>query len=131
MTDIASKLLSGTDIDKLRGWDDIVRPEPPQVIPKTIREEVETAVSQSSKNKAIRDKASKVLKRINELQQEIDKKAGKFKVTTTVPPGSPLYQAMVRVFNEKTDTVTYDHYKRALKYREQLAAEDAERLKNQ
>ncbi len=125
-----SYILSASDRNKLSGWEDIRKPEPDQIIPvvsSELIEEVEpTASERLSKTRSL---ASKVVDKIDELSQKIDKKCSKFKVSSSQGVGSPLFQAMVRVFDEKTTTITYEHYKKALKYRQELAEEDSAKLR--
>lgn len=129
-TDSKSNKLSIPDREKLAGWDDIDKPEPDQILPLHITQELEpTEPDTNERLLSTRDLASKILAKIDDINQKIDNKCSKFKVSSPDGIGSPLFQAMVRVFNERTTTVTYDHYKRALHYRQQLAREDAERLK--
>lgn len=122
--------LSNPDREKLAGWLDIQKPEPDQVLPlhATVDLEPKEPTTVERLNKT-RDLAGKVLSKIEELSQRIDDKCARFKVSSDQGVGSPLFQAMVRVFNEKTTTITYDHYKRALQYRQRLAEEDAAKLK--
>ncbi len=120
--------LTVSDQIQLSGFNDISKPEPEQVLPSGINPEQEedkpTSAQRLSNTKS---KAKKVITKIRELEQKIDKKCAKFKVTSEKTVGSDLYQAMIRVFNEKTTTITYNHYKRALDLRRQLAAIDAEK----
>jgi hypothetical protein len=123
--------LSENDREKLLGFSEIRQPEPDQLIP-TIPvdlEEVET--SSEERLTKVRNKAQEMLAKVDELKQRIDERCGRFNVSSEEIKGSPLFQAMVRVFDERTTTVTYSHYKRALQYRQQLALEDAEKVKEQ
>lgn len=125
-----SNRLSILDREKIAGWTDITKPEPDQILPLFITDPAEEeklpAAKRLSKTRSL---ATKILSKIDELTQKIDLKCAKFKVSSDQGVGSPLFQAMVRVFQERTTTVTYNHYKRALQYRQQLAEEDATRLK--
>ena len=125
-----SRILSIGDRTKILGWADIEKPEADQIYPFRVIEEKEKKEPTSTERLAnTRSMASKVLSKIDEVNKKIDAKCGRFKVSSEQGVGSPLFQAMVRVFNERTTTITYDHYKRALEYRQQLAAEDAANLR--
>lgn len=129
MTELSSRL-SQSDREQLTGWRDIPRPEVDQILPLVSPSEIEvkkvSATTRLTKTKSL---ATKVLDKISKIEQQIDKKCARFKVTSPDGRGSPLFQAMVRVFNERTTTVTYEHYKRALQYRQQLAEEDSAGLR--
>ena len=122
--------LSKSDRDQIAGWQGIPKPEPDQILPLAIpRDPSEEEISAAARLANTRSQAEKVLAKISELEQAIDKKCARFKVSSDQGVGSPLFQAMVRVFNERTTTVTYSHYKRALQFRQQLAEEDADTLR--
>jgi len=128
MSDKPSYRLTPSDQEKLRGHDEIEQVEEDQIIyVPTKPEEKEPAVGE--KVKEVRQQAKNVRDRIDSLSQRVDKRCGHLKVDSGETLGSPLFQAMVRVFDERTTVVTYDHYKRALKKRQQLAEEDAGTLK--
>lgn len=122
--------LQTSDREKLTGWLDITRPEneqiyAPEVVPKEPPKKPTAAVRLAT-TKAL---AARIVTKIDQLKQAVDKKCARFKASSNQGVGSPLFQAMVRVFDERTTTVTYDHYKRALEYRQQLAEEDAAKLR--
>jgi hypothetical protein len=132
MTNGVSNRLQTSDRLKIAGWSDIQKPEVEQLSVPIIDpdpKEVEPIASERLEN--TKSQAEKVLDKIAELTEEVDKRCARFKVSSNEDVGSPLFQAMVRVFNEKTTTVTYDHYKRALEIRQQLAEEDAASLRLQ
>jgi hypothetical protein len=121
--------LNQSDRDQLQGWPDIEKPEVEQILPIVIPIAEEKKETSAKRLGDLRNRASEIVNKINELEQAVDEKCGRFKVSSSQGRGSPLFQAMFRVFGEKTTTVTYDHYKRALEYRQQLAEEDSEGLK--
>jgi hypothetical protein len=121
--------LNQSDRQQLKGWPDIQRPEPEQILPLITQDPEPKKETSAQRLKPIRDRASEIVDKISKLQQAVDDRCSRFKVFSDQGRGSPLFQAMFRVFGEKTTTVTYDHYKRALQYRQQLADEDSERLR--
>ena len=128
MSDRLSKIFKHSDREKLRGFDSIDQPEPDQIYP-SLPEPPEAKDSSQKIMKKIQEDAGKTVLKINSLIAEVDNRSSRFQVQTNAKKGSKLFQAMVRVFNEKTTTVTYDHYKRALEKRDQLAKEDADLLR--
>lgn len=131
MSDInRSNNLSFTDAQTLTGFTDVEYFEPPQLTPAflpPVTEEIPETTSQRLQK--TRDRADGLLKEINRLKNEVDSRCSKFKVTSSDGKGSRLFQAMVRVFGERTTTVTYDHYKRAIELRQKLVEEDADSLR--
>ncbi len=121
--------LNRSDRDQLQGWPDIEKPEVEQILPLIVPESEPRKQPSAERLGEIRDRASKIVDKVNTLEQALDKKCARFKVSSNQGKGSPLFQAMYRVFGERTTTVTYDHYKRALEYRQQLAEEDQKGLK--
>jgi len=130
MSDTPSYRLKPSDKSKIKGFEDIHQPEPDQEFLPIPPPPADQPDPNSKKLKATRSLAQKVLDKIDRLSQEVDGRCGRFSITTTDEKGSPLFQAMVRIFGERTTTITYDHYKRALGYREQLAEEDRKALKS-
>jgi uncharacterized protein YabN with tetrapyrrole methylase and pyrophosphatase domain len=129
MTDRSNKLKS-SDREKLSDWRDVEKFEPEQILPAFIKEpDILKKQAASERLSEVRNLAEDINKKANALKQEIDKRCAHISASFDAEPGSPLFQAMIRVFNERTNTVTYEHYKRALRYREQLAKEDGEKLK--
>jgi len=128
---IPSKNLSQDSIDLLRGAPEISYIEPEQIYqaPPLDISVPNTTINQRDRLNDIVDSVDVLLKRISSLKSELDTRCKKFSASASGSKGSPLYQAMFRVFNEKTETVTYDHYKRALDIRKTLAEEDAKELK--
>lgn len=119
-----SRKLRPTDREILRGGDDIQFFEPDQIFPaEEIIEEEETS---QARLQGIRASAEEVSDKIEELKQKVDARCSRFKVVGTDGRGSRLFQAMVRVFKKRTETVTYNYYKRALELREELAKEQRE-----
>jgi hypothetical protein len=114
----------------LEGFLPIGRPEPEQVLP-YVKHEVDKTETPEAQEKLseIKDKCESLILRIAETKEKIDARCSRFEVQTTETKGSQLYQAMYRVFKEKTTTVTYKHYMRALELRDQLGKEDAESLR--
>ena len=130
MAEKPSYRLSDQDRQILDGFTEIDRPEPEQLFPLPALEDLQPKEPASGSRLAkTRDRASQVLDKIDELTQEVDRRCARFKVDGEQDKGSDLFKAMVRVFDQRTTTVTYDHYKRALQYREQLAKEDAANLR--
>jgi hypothetical protein len=124
---IPSKKLSRADQTFLSGYPDINRIEPDQVYqqaPPVIPPEM---IKPSEKIEEVRGRAQQCLIEIKRLEDLIDGRCTRFSVTTE--KNSRLFQAMFRVFGEKTTTVTYNHYKKALELREQLAKEGTEKLR--
>jgi hypothetical protein len=128
----ASYRFTEADRRKLRGWEDILKPEPDQILPlQSLVPPEERPPLAADRLANTRSLAAKVLAKIRELEQKIDERCDRFSASSDQGRGSPLFQAMVRVFNERTTTVTYGHYKRALLLRQKLAEEDARSLKLQ
>jgi predicted nuclease with TOPRIM domain len=132
MSDPVVKDLSPIDEDILKGFEDPLETELEQIIPSyQVREpEVDEGEENVKKVNGVRDQANEVLNKIEEIKADIDERCSHLEVKTTEVAGSALAQAMWRVFREKTTTVTYDHYKKAIELREQLAREDQEGLRN-
>jgi hypothetical protein len=123
--------LSDSDREKISGWDDITKPEAEQLqpyIPKEI--EIDVKPHPTKRLEETKSLANKVINKISSLEQKIDQKCKRFSVASDQGKGSPLFQAMYRIFGERTTTITYSHYKRAIEYRKQLAKEDTEKLKS-
>jgi len=135
MTDInkVSPVLTFSDKKKLIGWSDITAPEPDQIFDTSLQKAPEEEVTSSTIDRLSTTKslAEKIIGEISKLEQKIDSRCARFRVSSQDGKGSTLYQAMFRIFGEKTTEISYDHYKRALEYRDQLAKEDAERIKLQ
>jgi hypothetical protein len=123
--------LSDLDRTKLEGLDEIVRPDENLLLPHDSSTEEEIKVSSNDRLKNTKSSANKILDKIDSLSQKIDRKCGRFSVSSNEGRGSPLFQAMVRTFGERTTTITYAHYTRALEYRRLLAQEDTERMRLQ
>jgi len=125
-----SNRLQTSDKEKLSGWSDVPKPEVEQLdlpVVDPSKEPVEPTATERLNN--TRSRAQQILNKIDKLVQKVDQRCNRFKVSSEEVVGSPLFQAMVRVFNERTTTVTYDHYKKALEYRQQLADEDGATLR--
>ena len=130
MSDTPSYRLKPSDKSKIQGFEDIHQPEPEQELAPFSASSAEQEDPNSKKLKAVRSLAQDVLDKIDRLSQQVDNRCDRFSITSADEKGSPLFQAMVRVFGERTTTVTYDHYKRALGLREQLAEEDRKVLRS-
>jgi hypothetical protein len=124
-----SEQLSNSDKALLAGFPDIQQEEPEQIFPEPVVLIEEKKVGATQRLTNTRSFAKKILDRIKEQEQLIDRKCSRFKVATNEERGSPLFQAMVRVFEERTTTITYDHYKKAIELRARLVEEDSETLK--
>jgi len=118
-----------SDREELAGRVEVSRPEQEQIYPTFIAPKDPESPRPAERLASTRSKASEVLAKIDELTQRVDEKCARFKASSSQGKGSPLFQAMVRVFNERTTTITYNHYKRALEYRQQLAAEDSKNMR--
>jgi hypothetical protein len=128
--DDVSNQLRTSDKEKIIGWGDISRPEVEQLDVLTKGPKPEVAEPTASKRlDKTKSQAQRILNRIDGLTQEIDRRCARFKVSSKEDVGSSLFQAMTRVFGERTTEITYDHYKRALEYRQQLAEEDTAKLR--
>ena len=123
-----SRLISNEDKETLRGWENIYRPEPDQIYPVHIPETSDIKTP-SQRLKQTRVNADDLLNKINELQNKIDQRCSHLSISTSETVGSPLFQAMVRVFNKRTTNIKYEDYKRALELRQQLIEEDKQELK--
>jgi len=132
MSDNPSHRLSAEDRRKLSGLGEIEKYEPPQVLPDIRPEDViEQEPTASIRLQRTRESAVRVEDRIAELTQRVDERCSAFFADTGEEVGSPLYQAMVRVFGERTTTISYEHYRRAIEHRGELALEDEERLREE
>jgi len=133
MTDrkIPSKELSARDERLLKGYDDIVHEEPDQVIPPVLSESARKEKTEKTRQKLvdIKDKAFQVLNEIEKSKSLVDERCKDLKAVTNEALGTSLAQAMYRLFGEHTTTITYEHYKRALNIRTQLAREDVKKVK--
>jgi len=128
-----SSVLTFSDKKKLIGWLDITAPEPDQIFDTSPKKVVEEEISSNATERlsATKSLAEKIVEKMSKLEQKIDSRCARFRVSSQDGKGSTLYQAMFRVFGEKRTDISYDHYKRALEYRNQLAKDDAERIKLQ
>ena len=129
MADNPSFRFTESDREELAGWVGIERPELEQIYPLLTLPRGPESPRAADRLMATRDRASEVIAKIDELTQRVDGKCARFNASSDQGRGSPLFQAMVRVFNERTTTITYSHYKRALEYRQQLAAEDSRKMR--
>lgn len=129
MANTPSNRLRPSDRERIDGLDVIVQPEIPQLIPPPIVPDTEPEPTSAQRLEDIRASADNLITRINSLIEKVDSRCQGMQISSSEPAGSPLFQAMVRVFGERTTTVTYDHYKRALAIREQLAEEDSAKLR--
>ena len=127
MSDRPTRQLRWGDQETLLRKVEIPFPEEEQLLPPSLEEEEPKPSPVEAARKA-REEAISLLGRIKSLSEAIDSRCQRFSVTGSGGKGSPLFQAMVRVFNERTTTVTYSHYVRALELRAKLAAEDAREL---
>lgn len=130
MTDIPSKPLSRGDRKDLSGYEDVVRQEPDQIYPPTLAVKLPDPPTPRDRSSLLREKAEDLIARIKAAKDEIDRRCSHLATATGEPVGSTLYQAMWRVFQERTTTITYDHYKRALELQQKLASEDAQILRS-
>ncbi len=124
--------LSSSDERILKGFEDPIQEEEEQIIPISIQVSVKTPEEKNVDDlKEIKNRAEVLLERISSLQKEIDSRCKDLSVTVIEEESSDndLLKAMWRVFKEKTKTVTYKHYTKALELRERLAKEDEGRLK--
>lgn len=129
MAENSSKKLDRDDRRKLSGYSDITWTEPDQIYPPTLLLKPEEPPTPAKKADSLKEEASGLLSRINALKEKIDRKCSHLQVATEEGAGSALYQAMWRVFAQRTTTITYDHYKRAIELNQKLAKEDAAELK--
>jgi len=130
MSDKPSNRLSVVDRELLAGFVEITKPEPEQILPIGDSAPPEPKVPTiKSKLPKITSLAQEVLIEIEKKKQQVDSRCANFTVSISEGVGSPLFQAMSRTFQERTTTITYDHYKRALKLRQKLADEDKEVLR--
>jgi len=124
-----SKELSLNDKDIIFGFSDVEEDEVEQLFPTaTLVENVKTG--EDITNERLDEwqrRSNNILERIDKAIATIDKRCDRFQVASKEEVGSPLFQSMVRVFDERTTTIKYSHYKRALALRTQLAAEDSKR----
>ena len=120
--------ISPSDERLLKGFDDIVVQEQEQILPSFGSSEKQ--VSEEEQNiidlRDIKMRAEALLQKIKETKEEIDNRCKDLSVKVVEGEDSDddLLKAMYRVFKERTTTITYTHYKRALELREQLAKED-------
>jgi len=127
MTSQYSRDLTPEERRLISGRNELYREEPEQILPIPIREEEKIVPKKELTD--IKQTAEDMKSKIKELLDKTDKRCAGLSVETQEEIGSRLFQAMVRVFGERTTTITYDHYKKALEYREQLAQEEIEVLK--
>lgn len=125
--------ISVSDERLLQGFKDVVYEEPEQIIPVDVDQA--SKISKEEQNtidlNKIRDDAGKILNKIETLRNEIDAKCKDLSVTVVEGEESDneLLKAMWRVFKQRTTTISYQHYKKALELREQLAREDEGKIK--
>lgn len=141
MTD-RSKVLSEQDRDILQGHPDIYWEEPDQLIPEIYDITTESSVQNQILRKRtyeLKDKAIKLLERIEKQKKEIDSRCGHLQAAGPIDneaykgadgqKRTPLYQAMKRIFGIGANTITYAQYVRALEMRNELASKEREALK--
>lgn len=126
--------LSPSDERILRGFEDPALEEEEQIIPPILGTAKKSEEDQNKEGLIdIKNRAAAILKRIDGLKKEIDARCENLNVNVIEENeedgDNELLQAMWRVFKEKTTVITYNHYKKALELRAQLARDDEERLK--
>lgn len=125
MAGSASRRLTEKDRSILRGFSDITRPEPDQIFAAEYEEPLlEEPKTPAEKLLPVREKASLLSTRINDLKEKVDKKCAHLSISTGEPVGSNLFQAMWRLFGKETTDITYEDYKQAVIKRQKLAEED-------
>jgi hypothetical protein len=129
MADVPSKDLSLEDEKTLAGFDDPYWPEPSQIAGSAARARMDQEVPETLRKRAsrLRMEAEDLIGKIDATKKKVDDRCKHLVASTGEPRGSRLFQAMWRVFGKRTTVVTYEHYKKALLLRQQLAEEDAER----
>ena len=130
MADSLSRPLTQRERDILLGFSDIRYLEPDQIVPAEPLYKEEEKKSPAEKFIPIRNKAVTLSERIKALKTKVDKRCSHLIAVTGKEEGSPLFQAMWRLFQKETTDITYEDYKQAITLRQQLAEEDlAEREK--
>jgi len=123
-----SKLLTEDEKARLYRWTELHRPEPEQVLPgrivNNVFEEEETDLPLEEAAADLRVQSFELIEELDSICRRIDERCSRFSVASTERVGSPLFQAMARIFQERTTVVTYDHYKRALEMRERLISDE-------
>jgi hypothetical protein len=125
---LPSNDLGQGDIGVLERFTDVPRYEPEQILPLVVPEQ-EMTITATQRIDRVGEKARSLLEKIARVEGMIDERCARFKVTGDGGKGSRLFQAMVRVFNERTTTVTYSHYARAVGMRQQLLQQKAAEIR--